>query len=115
MVDQEILDRQLDCYERGRVLKSGVTPQAWEVIYDTIHNYVEDVDQQTRNLRPGSPEIVAVHAALYALDQFEHFFKQDLEEAMEFSLRPPEEFKEHLSGVRKDSDVLAAMTPALFR
>ena len=106
--DSELIDRQMDLYERGRILKSGVSPEAWEIIFDTVHSYTEDFDQQVRSISPGDPSVLPAQAALYAMNKFETFFKQDTVAAMEFASHPPEEFRQQLYGVREASDVLKA-------
>jgi hypothetical protein len=104
---QEDIDRQLDLYERGRVLRT-IPPDAWEIIKDTVHSYTDDLDQQVRGILPGDPSVVASHAALYAMSAFEDYFLKDIEAAMNFAVHPSDELKQYLSGVRESLDVLKA-------
>ena len=99
------LEEKLDVYERGRVLRT-VPNDAWEIIFATIHSYVEDADLQVRDLRPGDPGVIAAQASLYAMNKFETFFRQDTEAAMQFSEKPPKEFTEYMYQVRDRLDVL---------
>ena len=101
----EELEGRMDLYERGRILRT-VPDQAWEIIFDTVHSYVDGLDQRHRDLLPGDPAIVASHAGLSVMSQFETFFKQDLESAMEFAAHPDKEFSSYLSRVRDSLDVL---------
>jgi hypothetical protein len=104
---QDDIDRQLDVYERGRLLRT-VPTDAWQIVKDTIHSYVEDLDTQVRHLIPGEPSIVAAHAALYAMSSFEEFFLQDTEAAMELAVHPPPELSRYLLSARESLDVLKA-------
>jgi hypothetical protein len=99
------LESKIDVYERGRVLRT-VPDQAWDIIFDTVHSYVDSIDQQHRNLPPGDSSVVASHAGLSVMSQFEQFFKEDLENAMDFAAHPDEEFTKYLSGFRDRLDVL---------
>jgi hypothetical protein len=101
------IDRQLDIYERGRLLRT-IPVDAWQIIKDTIHSYTEDLDQQVRHLSPGEPSVVASHAALYAMSSFEKFFLQDTSAAMEFAVHPSPELNQYLLGARESLDVLKA-------
>ena len=102
------LELQMDVFERGRVLKT-IPPDAWEIIYSTIHEQVEDVNRQVRKLPPGDPSIVAAQASLYALSSFEENFKKGMDEAIEFATYPTQEFKDYLYGVRDSMDVMKQM------
>lgn len=105
---------ELQLYELGRKLRIVYNSPAWEIITDTIQSYVDNLDYQVRNLLPGSPEVAASHAALYALDQFAKNFQEDVKRAVEFSNNPSPEVREALLGFRDSSDVLKAMEgPAL--
>lgn len=99
------LEGKIDVYERGRILRT-VPDQAWDIIFDTVHSYVDGIDRDHRALPPGDPAVVASHAGLSVMSQFETFFKQDLENAMEFALHPDKEFTQYLSGFRDKLDVL---------
>ena len=99
------LEGKIDVYERGRILRT-VPDQAWDIIFDTVHSYVDGIDQAHRSLAPGDPSVVASHAGLSVMSQFETVFKQDLENAMEFALHPDKEFTQYLSGFRDKLDVL---------
>ena len=106
-VFQDDIDRQLDLYERGRVLRT-MPSDAWQIIKDTIHSYTEDLDQQVRRTQPGHPGVIAGQAALYAMNSFEEFFLQDTEAAMEFAVHPSPELNQYLLGARESLDVLKA-------
>jgi len=80
--------------------------QAWDIIFDTVHSYVDSIDQQHRSLPPGDSSVVASHAGLSVMSQFETFFKEDLESAMDFAAHPDEEFTKYLHGFRDRLDVL---------
>lgn len=99
------IERKLEFYERGLVLRT-IPTDAWEIIKDTLHSYVEDIDQQVRKLRPGDPTLIAQHASLYVACELEEKFLQDTEVAVEFSNHPSEDVKEYLMGVRESRDVL---------
>lgn len=101
------IDRQLDLYERGRVLRT-IPSDAWQIVKDTIHSYTEDLDQQVRRTQPGHPGVIAGQAALYAMSSFEEFFLQDTEAAMEFAVRPSPELNQYLTSARESLDVLKA-------
>jgi hypothetical protein len=102
---QDEMESKIDVFERGRVLKT--CPQdVWEVIKDTIHSYVEDANEQVRNIQPGDPSVTAAQASLYALSKFERFFLEDTKAAMEFSTNPSEEFLKYLYTVRDSLDVI---------
>jgi hypothetical protein len=105
LVYQDEIDRQLDVYERGRVLKT-IPVEAWQIIKDTIHSYTEDLDAQLRRIQPGDPSVIASQAALYAANELEEKFLQDTEAAMEFSTRPSAELKQYLMHARDSMDVL---------
>jgi hypothetical protein len=107
-VYQDEMEQNMDVFERGRILKT-VPHDAWEIIKDTIHAYVEDLDRQVRELKPGDQSVMASQAALYALHTFETFFLHDTEAAIEFSTHPSQEFKDYLYGVRESMDVLKQM------
>jgi hypothetical protein len=104
---QDDIDRQLDVYERGRILRT-VPTDAWQIVKDTIHSYVEDLDTQVRNIVPGDPSVIAAQAALYAISQFENFFLQDTGAAMELAVHPPPELSRYLLSTRESLDVLKA-------
>lgn len=106
-VYQDEMDRQLDLYERGRVLRT-MPSEAWQIIKDTIHSYTEDLDQQVRRIAPGDSSVVPSQAALYAMNSFEEFFLQDTQAAIEFAVHPSPELSEYLVGVRESLDVLKA-------
>ena len=106
-VFQDEMDRQLDVYERGRVLRT-VPTDAWQIVKDTIHSYVEDLDRKVRHLPPGDPSVVPEQAALYAISSFEDFFLQDTSSAMEFAVHPSPELTKYLLGARESLDVLKA-------
>lgn len=99
------LEGSLDLFERGNILKS-VPSNAWEVIYDTIHEIVQDVVDQHSNMLPGDPSVVASHAAVYVLTGFEKHFKDAMDSAMAFAAKPPKEFLEFMYQVRDRLDVL---------
>jgi len=99
------LEGRMDLYERGRILRT-VPDQAWDIIFDTVHSYVDGLDQHHRDLLPGDPAVVATHAGLSVMSQFETFFKQDLKSAMEFAAHPDKEFSDYLLGARDRLDVL---------
>jgi hypothetical protein len=101
------IDRQLDVYERGRVLRT-IPLDAWQVIKDTIHSFTEDMDTQLRHISPGDPSVVPSQAALYAMTSFEEFFLQGVEAAMEFAVHPSPELNQYLLGARESLDVLKA-------
>lgn len=106
-VYQDEMDRQLDIYERGRVLRT-IPSDAWQIVKDTIHSYVEDLDTQVRNIPPGDPSVIPSQAALYAISQFENFFLQDTNAAMKLAVRPSPELTQYLLEVRESLDVLKA-------
>ena len=106
-VYQDEIDRQLNTYERGRILRT-IPSDAWQIVKDTIHSYVEDLDQQVRTLRPGDPSVVPSQAALYAMSAFEEFFLQDTGAAMEFAVHPSPELNKYLISARESLDVLKA-------
>jgi hypothetical protein len=105
IVYQDEMEQLATKYERGRILRT-VPSDAWEIIKDTVHAYVEDLDNQVRNIQPGDPIVISSQAALYAMDKFESFFVQDLESAMEFSINPSKQFREYLFEVRDKLDVI---------
>jgi hypothetical protein len=105
VVYPEEFDQNIDLFERGHVLKT-VSKEAWEIIYDTIHEIVENVDSQHRQLLPGDHRVEASHASLYVLTQFEEHFKNAMKNAMEFASTPPPEFLTYLYKVRDSLDVL---------
>ena len=104
---QDDIDRQLDLYERGRLLRT-IPVDAWQIIKDTIHSYTEDLDQQVRHLSPGDPSVVSAQAALYAMSSFEEFFLQDTSAVMEFAVHPSPELNQYLLSARESLDVLKA-------
>lgn len=106
-VYQEEIDRQVDVYEKGRILRN-VPTEAWEVIKATIHSYVEDLDKQVRHIQPGDPSVIASQAALYAMTQFEEFFLSDINSAMDFAVHPTEELRKYMAGYIDSIDVLKA-------
>jgi hypothetical protein len=106
--DTYTLENDLRLYELGRELRPLVNSPSWEIFTDTIQSYVDDLDQQHRRLPPGDPNIIASHAALYALDQFATKFKADIERAVDFANAPSQEVLEYAHEVRKANDVLAA-------
>jgi len=106
-VYQDEMDRQLDVYERGRVLRT-IPSDAWQIVTDTIHSYVEDLDRQVRHVAPGDPSVVPAQAALYAMSSFEDFFLQDTGAAMEFAIHPSPELNKYLLSARESLDVLKA-------
>lgn len=99
------MEPKVEIFERGRILKTCPS-DVWEVIKDTIHSYVEDLDQQVRNTQPADPSVIAVQAALYAMNKFEVFFLEDTESAINFASNPPEDFRKYLFGVRDQLDVI---------
>jgi len=106
-VYQDDIDRQVDIYERGRILRT-IPTDAWDIVKDTIHSYVEDLDAQVRHIVPGDPSVVAAQASLYALSTFAEFFLQDTEAAMELAARPSKELTDYLLSARESMDVLKA-------
>jgi hypothetical protein len=111
MIDElavENLENDLRLYELGRELRPLVNSPGWEILTDTMQSYVDDLDQQHRRVLPGDPNVIASHAALYALDQFVTKFKADIERAVDFANAPPQEVIAYAHQIRKSSDVLAA-------
>ena len=106
-VYQDEIDRQLNTYERGRILRT-IPSDAWQIVKDTIHSYVEDLDQQVRTLRPGDPSVVPSQAALYAMSSFENYFLEDTQAAMDFSVHPSSDLVQYLQNARESLDVLKA-------
>ena len=106
--DVTALENDLRLYQLGRELRPMVNSPSWEILTDTMKSYVEDVDEHHRKLEPGDPNIIASHAALYAIDQFVTKFKADIERAVDFANAPSQEVLEYAHEVRKANDVLAA-------
>src|ERR1700721_1415020 len=102
---QDEFEQNTEIFERGRILKA-VPPDAWEIIYDTVHELVEDGDRQHGKLKPGDSTIVASQAGLYVLSEFEEYFKKAMEAAINFAEKPPAEFLKYLFQVRDRLDVL---------
>jgi hypothetical protein len=103
------LDQDIATYEFGSKARSIVVSPTWPYLLEVIDSYVQDMDDQVRNLIPGDPSVVASQAALYALHQFAAKFKIDLENAVDFAANPPEDFMRALVEVRDASDVSKSM------
>jgi hypothetical protein len=111
-MDQAFLDQvenDLSLFELGRQLRMIVNTPAWEIVLDTLNSYVEDADKQVRKMLPGSPEVMAAQAALYALDNLSTKFKEDIERAVNFANNPSDEVKQYINGTRDANDVAKAM------
>ena len=100
-------EQQIDLYDKGQRLKT-IPVNAWQTVKDIIHNYVEDQDLKVRTLKPGDTSVIAEQAALFALSAFEKYFVESSETAMDFAVRPSEEFKQYTRSVVEASDVLRA-------
>ena len=106
MLDPASMENELLLYERGRQLRPLIGSPAWEIAIDTLRAYKDDAVEALLNLAPGDPTVPTAHAAAAALaDQFVKF-QQDINLAVEFAAKPPEEFRSFLSGAIQAADVL---------
>jgi hypothetical protein len=109
MSDYPNLENDLRTYEFGRKVQAVVISPHWPYLLEVIESYVQDMDDQVRNLVPGDPAVIAAQAALYALNQFAVKFKEDMESAVEFASHPPAAFLQALMEVKDASDVARSM------
>jgi hypothetical protein len=112
MIDYDQIEPELNLYERGRMLRTTINTPGWETVLETIHSYVEDIDRQMRAIPVGDPSVVPSHAALFALDKFETYFKQDISNAIEVSENPSEDLQHYLIESKDRFDVRKAMDTA---
>jgi hypothetical protein len=80
-------DEQIEIAEwrKGFELRTVVQSDAWEILKDTLKDYVDKADFALRQLAPGDPAVPTAHAALSALDQMYRYFIYDIEAAVEKS------------------------------
>lgn len=72
---------EIEQWKRGMELRSVVSTDAWQVLKDTLSDYVDKADRELRQMLPGDPNVPTAHAALSALDQMVKVFVQDVETA----------------------------------
>jgi hypothetical protein len=99
------IENELTLFERGRILRA-VSPDAWEIIFDTIRQYAEAATLDLRRLTPGDPSVPTAHAAWYALNSFAEKFPQDIQNSLDFAAKPSDSLKKYINGVREASDVI---------
>ena len=106
MVEFETIERELELYDKGRMLRPLVISPAWEVIIQVLKDYKDAADDDLTDLAPGDPTVPYAHAAASALkDQFKKF-QQDITNAVDFAANPSQDLIEYLNGARVSMDVL---------
>ncbi len=112
-VDQN-LEQQIEFLEFGIKMRPIVNSPSWPDLVQFVNDYVEKIDKLYRRLEPGDPAVIGSQAALHALDEFAEKFETDLEQAVQFADRPPQDLMLELRKVRAASDVALSMGPTPY-
>ena len=91
---------ELDLWEKGRELQSIVNTRGYEIILDTLKNYVAQANEALVSLVPGDPGVVTAHAAVSGASQLVYYFQQDINAAVEASHRSPSALKRAVAGLQ---------------
>lgn len=90
---------QVEQWRRGMQLRTIVGTEAWEILLDTLHSYVEKADDDLRSLPPGHPDVVTAHAALSALHQGFKLFQEDVNAAVNAAQTVPDALRNTVQGL----------------
>jgi hypothetical protein len=81
---------EIELYQKGRALGHMVQFEGWEVITQMLRSYAEGATRQlVTKIPPGSPEVVAAHAAAHAANEVVNNFFYDVDRAIEASRTTP--------------------------
>jgi hypothetical protein len=86
--DQDI--QEIELYHRGMKLRGVTRTEEWEIITDTLKQYVDSAATELIRLAPGDSRVVTAHAAASALDHLYKCFIEDIQRAVEASDHVPE-------------------------
>lgn len=95
------LENQLDLYEKGRKLRKFVMDPDWELVVQILRDYSDKANDELTDLPPGHPKIMEAHAAASATKQVFHRFQEDINTAVDFANKPPEELKTAIHSIRR--------------
>ena len=95
------LETQLDLYEKGRKLRKFVLDPDWEIVIQVLQDYRDKYRDALVALAPGDPQVPLAHAAASASNDIFSYFTKSINDAVDFSNKPPEELKGAIHGIRK--------------
>ena len=102
--DLSQIEIDLEVYEKGRQLQAVVNTPGWEIALDTLRAYRDKTSEDLLDLPIGDPSVLLAHAAQSALRQMFRNFEQDIANAIRTASKPPEELRDYLYDVKKNSD-----------
>ena len=103
------LEGQLDLYVKGRKLRKFVLDPDWDIVVQTLQDYRDKARDALIALPPGDPNVPQAHAAASATNDVFTLFQQDINNAVDFANKPPDDLKNHIFGIRRSMDVKAVM------
>jgi hypothetical protein len=65
-------------WDKGRTLAPHIQTESWQIILDSIKNYVDEAAEALVVLSPGSPTLKEAHAVAYAMKTFYIKFQEDI-------------------------------------
>ena len=101
------LENQLDLYEKGRKLRKFVLDPDWEIVIQVLQDYRDKYRDALVSLAPGDPQVPLAHAAASASNDIFDYFTKSINDAVDFSNKPPGELKGAIHGIRRAVEAAA--------
>lgn len=95
------LENQLDLYEKGRKLRKFVLDPDWEIVIQVLQDYRDKYRDALVSLAPGDPQVPLAHAAASASNDIFEYFTKSINDAVDFSNKPPGELKSAIHEIRR--------------